>query len=69
MRIAAERVDAQMVQYMRAHAIPGPWPAQMRLLVCVDATEGSKQPGPGRAAAGRAAAGAVDRALRPHAQP
>ncbi|WP_316976265.1 sensor histidine kinase KdpD [Shumkonia mesophila] len=41
MRIAAERVDAQMVQYMRAHAIPGPWPAQVRLLVCVDATEGS----------------------------
>ena len=36
MRIAAERVDAQMVNYMRAHAIPGPWPTQDRLLVCVN---------------------------------
>ncbi len=36
MRIAAERVDAQMVNYMRAHAIPGPWPAQDRLLVCLN---------------------------------
>jgi two-component system sensor histidine kinase KdpD len=36
MRIAAERVDAQMVSYMRAHAIPGPWPAQDRLLVCLN---------------------------------
>ncbi|MDX2266295.1 MAG: sensor histidine kinase KdpD [Hyphomicrobiales bacterium] len=36
MRVAAERVDAQMVRYMHAHAIPGPWPAQDRLLVCVN---------------------------------
>ena len=36
MRVAAARVDAQMVNYMRAHAIPGPWPAQDRLLVCVN---------------------------------
>ncbi len=36
MRIAAERVDAQMVQYMRSHAIPGPWPAQDRILVCLN---------------------------------
>jgi two-component system sensor histidine kinase KdpD len=36
MRVAATRVDAQMVDYMRAHAIPGPWPAQDRLLVCVN---------------------------------
>ena len=36
MRVAAARVDAQMVDYMRAHAIPGPWPAQDRLLVCVN---------------------------------
>ena len=36
MRIAAERVDAQMVHYMRAHAIPGPWPAQDRILVCLN---------------------------------
>ena len=32
LRVAAERVDAQMVHYMRAHAIPGPWPAQDRIL-------------------------------------
>jgi two-component system sensor histidine kinase KdpD len=43
MRIAAERVDAQMVNYMRAHAIPGPWPAQDRLLVCVNESPVSKR--------------------------
>jgi len=36
LRHAAERVDRQMVDYMRAHAIAGPWPARERLLVCVD---------------------------------
>ncbi len=36
LRVAAERVDAQMVGYMRAHAIAGPWPTQDRLLVCVN---------------------------------
>lgn len=36
MRVAAERVDAQMINLMRAHAIPGPWPAQERLLVCLN---------------------------------
>ena len=36
MRVAAARVDAQMVDYMRAHAIPGPWPTRDRLLVCVN---------------------------------
>jgi two-component system, OmpR family, sensor histidine kinase KdpD len=36
LRHAAERVDAQMVDYMRAHAIPGPWPARERILVCID---------------------------------
>ena len=36
MRVAAERVDAEMVNYMRAHAIAGPWPAQDRLLVCIN---------------------------------
>ena len=33
LRRAAERVDAQMVDYMRAHAIAGPWPTQERLVV------------------------------------
>jgi len=33
---AAERVDRQMIDYMRAHAIAGPWPTRERLLVCID---------------------------------
>jgi two-component system sensor histidine kinase KdpD len=35
LRHAAERVDAQMLTYMRAHAIAGPWPTRERILVCV----------------------------------
>src|SRR6201992_1176526 len=36
LRRTAQRVDAQMVNYMRAHAIQGPWEAGERVLVCVD---------------------------------
>ena len=36
LRIAADRVDAQMTAHMRSHAIPGPWPAQEKILVCVN---------------------------------
>ncbi len=35
LRRTAERVDDQMVAYMRRHAIEGPWPAGERILVCV----------------------------------
>ena len=35
LRRAAERVDDQMRTYMRTRAIPGPWPATERLLVCI----------------------------------
>ncbi len=35
MRRAAERVNDQMLDYMGKQAIPGPWPAGERLLVCV----------------------------------
>jgi two-component system sensor histidine kinase KdpD len=35
MRRAAERVDDQMRSYMQTRAIPGPWPAAERLLVCI----------------------------------
>jgi two-component system sensor histidine kinase KdpD len=35
MRRAAERVDEQMRAYMQTRAIPGPWPARERLLVCI----------------------------------
>ena len=33
LRRTAQRVDAQMVDYMRAHAIAGPWEASERVLV------------------------------------
>ncbi|ARJ68277.1 two-component sensor histidine kinase [Magnetospirillum sp. ME-1] len=36
LRHAAERVDAQMVDYMRTNAIAGPWPARERIMVCID---------------------------------
>jgi two-component system, OmpR family, sensor histidine kinase KdpD len=32
----AQRVDEQMVSYMRAHAIPGPWATSESVLVCVN---------------------------------
>lgn len=35
LRRAAERVDSQMLDYMQAKAIPGPWPATERILVCI----------------------------------
>lgn len=35
LRRTAECVDERMQTYMQAHAIPGPWPAGERILVCV----------------------------------
>src|SRR5438270_3358071 len=35
LRRTAQRVDEQMLTYMRAHAIPGPWAEGYGLLVCV----------------------------------
>lgn len=35
LRRTAERVDDQLLSHMQAHAIPGPWPAGDRILVCV----------------------------------
>lgn len=35
LRRAAERVDSQMLDYMQTKAIPGPWPATERILVCI----------------------------------
>jgi len=35
LRVAAERVDRQMTDYMRAHGVTGTWPARERFLVCV----------------------------------
>jgi two-component system sensor histidine kinase KdpD len=48
LRRTAERVDDQMLSYMREHAITGPWGAGERVLVCVD-------PGPDTASTVRAA--------------
>lgn len=35
LRRTAERVDSQMLSYMRRNAIAGPWPAGERILVCI----------------------------------
>lgn len=35
LRRTAQRVDDQMVRYMRAHAIAGPWAAGERILACI----------------------------------
>ncbi|MGH6817162.1 MAG: DUF4118 domain-containing protein [Methylovirgula sp.] len=40
LRRTAQRVDAQMVDYMRSHAIGGPWPAGERVLVGVNGASG-----------------------------
>lgn len=39
LRRVAERVDEQMLDYMRQHAIVNPWPAGERLLACVGPDE------------------------------
>jgi two-component system sensor histidine kinase KdpD len=53
LRRTAERVDDQMLSYMREHAIIGPWGAGERVLVCVD-------PGPDAANTVRAAKRTAD---------
>ena len=35
LRRTADRVDDQVVGYMRAHGIEGPWPVNERILVCI----------------------------------
>ncbi len=53
LRRTAERVDDQMLSYMREHAITGPWAAGERIIVCLD-------PGPGAPNAVRAAKRTAD---------
>ena len=53
LRRTAERVDDQMLSYMREHAITGPWGAGERVIVCVD-------PGPDAANTVRAAKRTAD---------
>jgi two-component system, OmpR family, sensor histidine kinase KdpD len=43
LRRTAERVDDQMVQYMQAHGLAGPWAAGDRLLACVHGGEGAAE--------------------------
>lgn len=43
LRRTAERVDDQMVQYMRAHGLAGPWAAGEHLLVCVHGGAGAAE--------------------------
>lgn len=38
LRLTADRVDERMRQYMKAHAIAGPWATKERILVCVYAS-------------------------------
>ena len=40
LRRTAQRVDEQLLNHMQSHAIPGPWAAGERVLVCVDAHPG-----------------------------
>jgi two-component system sensor histidine kinase KdpD len=53
LRRTAERVDDQMLSYMREHAITGPWAAGERVVVCLD-------PSPGAHGVGRAAKRTAD---------
>jgi two-component system sensor histidine kinase KdpD len=41
LRRTAQRVEEQLLSHMQAHAIPGPWAASDRLLVCIDGRPGS----------------------------
>ena len=43
LRRAAQRVDEQMLNYMQAHAISGPWAAGERVLACVSESAASAQ--------------------------
>ena len=43
LRRTADRVDDQMVDFLRQKAIEGPWGASERLLACVGATEASER--------------------------
>jgi len=40
---AARKMDSELVNYMRARAIPGPWPASEKLIVCVGPSPYARQ--------------------------
>jgi two-component system sensor histidine kinase KdpD len=66
LRRTAERVDEQMLTHMQEHAIPGPWAAGERILVCISGPA-RRRSRPLRQAACRPAPCAVHGALRRHA--
>jgi two-component system sensor histidine kinase KdpD len=41
LRRTAQRVDEQLLSHMQEHAIPGPWAAGERILVCIDESAGA----------------------------
>jgi two-component system sensor histidine kinase KdpD len=43
LRKVAQHVDRDMVDYMQAHAIGGPWPASERILVCISESPSSAE--------------------------
>ena len=42
-RVAADRVDAAMVRYMKGHGIRGPWPTGTRILLYLNTVAGSER--------------------------
>ena len=54
LRRTADRVDDQMVSYLRQNAIEGPWPTAERILVCVGPDPNSQSRGARRKPACRA---------------
>ncbi len=63
LRRTAQRVDEQMVRYMRRTRSPGPWAAGERMLVCVDPGPDAANTVRARQAHGRQPDAALDRAL------
>ncbi len=43
LNLVARKVDSELLDYMRARAISGPWPVSERLLVCIAASPYAKQ--------------------------
>jgi two-component system sensor histidine kinase KdpD len=43
LRKVASKIDSELVNYMKARAIDGPWPVQDKIMVCISASPFSKQ--------------------------
>ena len=60
LRRTAQRVDEQMVRYMQAHAISGPWAAGERILACIGSDADRHRRGASCQAHGGQSEGALD---------